>query len=276
MLEAWQGLEGLLEVLGVDEPPMALLLADEAPDEAYHPVEMDLPTVEKEKAGQIDYEKLQANFSCAMSHIWLARKKKKPAYFSASNFGCPGAAFWLGFNKPQIQSIIHYVSSGIPGQMEGEHYLDSPEVCSAVFDYADPATPPKPYVVIKPLEITTPDEQPQFFTFFCRPESLAGLHQLASYVDGSAEAVRSPFAPGCGSLWAWPMHYQAQGISTAVLGGWDPSARKFYKTDELSFTVPPKMFGRMCSRWPDSFLTREAWKVSRAKAARSSKTWGKG
>ena len=44
---------------------------------------------------------------------------------------------------------------------------------------------------------------------------------------------------------AWPFHYLAKGLNKAVLGGWDPSARKYFKTDELTFTVPPKMFSEM-------------------------------
>ncbi len=41
-----------------------------------------------------------------MGHIWRARKKQSIAYFSAEQFGCPGGAFWLGFNKPQAETIM--------------------------------------------------------------------------------------------------------------------------------------------------------------------------
>ena len=265
-----------MDVLGLDEMPMATITADSPPEEGFHPERMDTPTAAKEQAGQIDYQKMAQGFSCAMGHVWRARKKNRPAWFSAEHFGCPGAAFWLGFNKPQIQSVIGYVSSGIPNQREGEHYLATPQECAAVFEEADPETPPQSYMVVKSLELVAEDETPHCFTFFCRPEAMAGLHQLASYVTGQAEAVRSPFAPGCGSLWSWSKYYQRKGIKTAVLGGWDPSARKYYKTDEISFTVPPDMFEQMCQTWQNSFLTKHAWKISSAKIARSKKKWGEG
>ena len=116
-----------LERLGLDEPPMGVFYTDQQPEEGYSPKPMDLPTRAKEMADAIDWPQVFGNFSCAMGHIWRARKKKTAAFFSAERFGCPGAAFWLGFNKPQVETIIHYVSSGIPDRMEGEWYCESPD-----------------------------------------------------------------------------------------------------------------------------------------------------
>jgi hypothetical protein len=72
----------------------------------------------------------------------------------------------------------------------------------------------------------------------------------------------------------WPLHYLSKGIDKAVVGGWDPSARKFYKTDELSFTVPYQMFSDMLSRFEDSFLKTDTWTTVQKKIKRSKKTWG--
>jgi hypothetical protein len=72
----------------------------------------------------------------------------------------------------------------------------------------------------------------------------------------------------------WPLHYLAKGQNKAVIGGWDPSARKFFKTDELSFTVPFPMFKDMLNRYSDSFLTTKTWAVVQKKIARSKNAWG--
>jgi len=111
-----KSLPKFLEILGLDEEPMGL----------FYTKPMDLPTREKEINNKIDWQATFGQFSCVMGHIWRARKKKTAAYFNARQFGCPGCAFWLGFMKPQTETIIHYVSTGIPGQMEGELYCDSP------------------------------------------------------------------------------------------------------------------------------------------------------
>jgi uncharacterized protein (DUF169 family) len=120
-----KSLPNFLEVLGLDEEPMGLFYTDKKPAEGFSPKRIDLPTREKEIKNEIDWQTVFGQFSCVMGHIWRARKKKAAAYFSAELFGCPGGAFWLGFNKPQTETIINYVSTGIPNWTEGELYCGS-------------------------------------------------------------------------------------------------------------------------------------------------------
>lgn len=269
-----QALPSFLDKAGLSETPMGVVFTDQEPKGAFSPDKADLPTIEKEKANAIDWPSLFGNFSCAIGHIWRARKKKTAACFSAERFGCPGCAFWMGFNKPQVETIIHYVSTGIPGRMEGEFYCDSPDVLRGIFNRIDPEPAPKPYCVFKPVDQFTDDETPLLVVFFARPESLCGIHQLATFVTQDPEVVASPWSAACGGMIAWPMHYLAQGRTKAVLGGWDPSARKFFKGDELSFTVPYSMFADMVRRHEESFLKTGTWQIVRKKIARSKKMWG--
>jgi uncharacterized protein (DUF169 family) len=263
-----------LEVLRLDEEPMGIFYTDEQPAEGFSPKPMDMPTKEKETKNEIDWQSVFGQFSCAMGHIWRARKKKTTAYFSATQFGCPGGAFWLGFNKPQTETIIHYVSTGIPNWTEGEFYCDSPDELRRIFEYVDPRPAPNTFCVVKPLSKFSEAEDPELITFFTRPESLSGLHQLAAYVTNDPEVVVSPWGAGCGSAVIWPLHYLSKGENRAVIGGWDPSARKFFKTDELSFTVPLAMFGDMLNRFEESFLKTKSWATVQKKIERSKKTWG--
>ncbi|UCF85282.1 MAG: DUF169 domain-containing protein, partial [Desulfobacteraceae bacterium] len=182
----------------------------------------------------------------------------------------------LGFMKPQTELIIHYVSTGIPERMQGELYCDSPDELRRIFDYIDPRPAPKEFCVVKPLSIFKAEEEPEFVAFFARPETLCGLHQLAAFVTNDPEVVASPWGAACTNLITWPLKYLANGENRAVLGGWDPSARKFFKTDELTFTLPYKMFGQMLERFEQSFLTTKTWTIVRKKIARSQKTWGGG
>ena len=103
---------------------------------------------------------------------------------------------------------------------------------------------------------------------------MTGLHQLAAFVTNDPEVVVSPWGAGCGSILAWPLHYLSKGQNKAVIGGWDPSARKFFKTDELSFTVPFQMFTEMLKRHSESFLTTKSWETVQKKIERSKKAWG--
>ncbi len=266
-------LPGFLERLGLDEVPMGMFFTDKKPDEGYSPDPSDLPTRDKEKENAVDWQGVFSKFSCVMGKLWLARKKQTAAWFSAENFGCPGGAFWLGFNKPQSETIIHYVSTGIPDRMEGEFYCDSPDVLREIFSQVDPMPAPRPYCVFKPLTQFSEDEIPALVSFFLRPESLCGLHQLAAFVSHDPEVVASPWSAACGSLGAWPLHYLQRGEQRAVVGGWDPSARKFFKTDELSFTVPYDMFLTMLDQYPDSFLKTKTWANVQKKINKSKKAW---
>jgi len=253
---------------------MGLFYTDEKPIEGLSPKPIDLPTREKEIKNEIDWQKVFGQFSCVMGHIWRARKKKAAAYFSAEQFGCPGGAFWLGFNKPQTETIINYVSTGIPNWTEGELYCDSPDELRPIFEYVDPRPAPHKFCVVKPISKFSDNEVPELIAFFTRPESLCGLHQLAAFVTNDPEVVVSPWGAACGNIAAWPLHYLSKGQNRAVIGGWDPSARKFFKTDELSFTVPFQMFKEMLNRFDESFLTTKTWATVQKKILRSKKTWG--
>jgi uncharacterized protein (DUF169 family) len=262
-----------LETLGLDEEPMGIFYTDEEPAEGFSPKPNELPTRAKEMKNEIDWQQVFSQFSCVMGHIWRARKKQAIAYFSAEQFGCPGGAFWLGFNKPQAETIINYVTTGIPNWTEGELYCDSPDTLRKIFDYVDPRPAPRKFCVVKPVGQFSDAEVPELVAFFTRPESLSGLHQLAAYVTGDPEVVVSPWGAGCGNVVVWPLHYLSKGQNKAVIGGWDPSARKFFKTDELSFTVPYKMFEDMIERFNGSFLTTKTWSTVQKKIERSKKTW---
>lgn len=260
-------LRQLLEILDLDEFPMALLFGDQQPDGGFSPVRNRLPSVKEEEEGTVDMAEVFKEFSCAMGHIWRARKKRKTAWFSAEHWGCLGGAYWMGFNKPQLDCIVKYVS-------QGERYCDTYESMRKIFDSFDPEPIPSRYLIFKPFDLLEPGEEPVFVTFFVRPESLSGLHQLAMYVTNDIEVVQSPWGAGCSGLVSWPMKYMKRGTPKAVLGGWDPSARQFYKTDELSFTVPYTMFMDMVQSWDASFLSRDQWVNVRKKIDRSRRAWG--
>lgn len=272
--EVVKSLPKFLEVLGLDEAPMGIFFTNEKPVDGFSPKPMDLPMREKEMKNEIDWQAVFTQFSCVIGNIWRARKKKTMAYFSAEQFGCPGGAFWLGFLKPQAETIIHYVSTGIPNRMEGEFYCDSPDNLRQMFEYVDPKPASHKFCIFKPLNSFTEEENPELVTFFVRPEVLSGLHQLATFLTNDPEVVVSPWSAACGSLVAWPLHYLSKGLNKAVIGGWDPSARKFFKTDELSFTVPFGMFAEMTNRFDESFLKTSTWANVQKKITRSKKAWG--
>ena len=263
-----------MEALGLDEEPMGMYYTNHQPEEGFFPKKGELPSVQQEVRGEVNFGSLFENFSCVIGNIWLARRKKSVAYFDREHFGCLGGAFYLGFLKPQLDFVAHYVSSGIPGHVEGEHYLESPEVTRSFFKSVDPPPAPARFCVFKPASQFVGNEKPVVVTFFARAEVIAGLNQLATFVTNDFEAVSSPFGAGCTNIVTWPLKYLSEGKLKAVIGGWDPSDRKFLKTDEITFAVPYEMFKRMTVRWPESFLNTKTWAIVKKKIALSKKAWG--
>lgn len=266
--------ERFIEVLGLNEEPMGMHYTDVKPEVGISPKPGILPSIEQEAKGEVDWGALFSDFACVISILWRARRKRTAACFDREHFGCLGGAFYLGFLKPQLNFITYYVSTGMPEQMEGERYLESPEITRHFFESIDPRPAPAQYCAFKPITQFEPDEQPEVVIFFARPEVVGGLNQLATFVTNDFEAVYSPFGAGCSNIVTWPLRYLAQGRLKAVLGGWDPSDRKYLKTDEITFTVPFEMFRRMVDRWQESFLTTKTWATVKKKIDRSRKVWG--
>jgi len=153
-------------------------------------------------------------------------------------------------------------------------YIESPDQLRRIFEDIDPRPAPKKYCILKPLDLFASTEEPELVSFFARPEVLCGLHQLAAFVTNDPEVVASPWGAACTNLIGWPLKYLEKGQSKAVLGGWDPSARKFFKNDELSFTVPYQLFLDMLDRFEGSFLAQKTWPIVQKKIERSKKVWG--
>ena len=265
----------LLELLGHEEAPFGVHYSDAKP-EGFGPREGELFTRERERTGQINWANAFGNnFSCLVGNIWLARKKKKAAWISHEACGCMGGGFYSGMYAPYLETNILYVSTGIPGTpFEGEHYLPSPESMRAFMEDIAPPLAPKKYCVIKPLDQFTEADPPLVVTFFARPEVINRLCSLVFYATGDHHAVASPFSAGCGSLIAWPLTYWRRGEKRAVLGGFDISARRFLKTDELTFAVPFPLYEHMLAVMEESALTRGTWANTRKKVFKSRRAWG--
>jgi uncharacterized protein (DUF169 family) len=268
-----QELADFLEALGCTEEPMGMYYTHQEPVEGVTPKKGCLPSVEQEARNEIDYSGLWKDWSCVLGKIWIARKQKTAAYFDRNRYGCLGGAFFLGYLKPQLEFIVRYVSTGIPNVLEGEHYFESPEAVRNFYEHIDPRPAPNAFCVFKPVTQFAEHEEPEVVVFFARPEVISGLHQLATFVTGDVEVVASPFGSGCANIVTWPIKYLAQGKMRAVLGGWDPSQRRFLKTDELTFALPFPMYSLMVNRWRESFLTADAWKVVKQKIVKSRKAW---
>ncbi|MGE4552722.1 MAG: DUF169 domain-containing protein [Desulfovibrionaceae bacterium] len=270
------GTAAFLAHLGLGEEPFGVHYADTKPDTAYGPKVGTPISRELEDAGKIDMQEVMKTFSCVMGNVWLARKKRAAAFISTEEYGCVGGAYYCSMMKPHLRFIEHYVSTGFEGTpLQGERYMPNPDAMRKFLLRVNPRKAPGKYCIFKPLSQFTGGEEPEFVIFFARPEVLTGLFVQAVFATGDMDCVVSPFGAGCTGLLGWPLYYKEKGLEKAVLGGLDPSARKFMKTDELTFTVSLGFYEKMLAALPESMFTHETdWRSVRKKVERSAKAWG--
>jgi uncharacterized protein (DUF169 family) len=266
----------LLQYLGSSEEPFGVHYDDTKPENAYGPRVGVHISRELEDQGKLDMQEVMKSFSCVMGNVWLARKKHGAAFISTEEYGCVGGAYYCSMMKPHLRFIEHYVSTGFDGTpLHGERYMPGPEAMRNFMLEVNPRKAPAKYCIFKPLSRFSEGKEPEFVIFFARPEVLSGLYTHAVFTTGDMECVVSPFGAGCTNMVSWPLYYKERGVEKAVIGGFDPSARKFMKTDELTFTVPWSLYGKMLSALPQSMFNHDTdWKNVRKKVERSAKAWG--
>lgn len=272
------GTATFLEYLGLNEEPFGVHYSDVKPDKAYGPKPGTPISRELEDRGELDMQEVRKTFSCVMGNVWLARKKRAASFISSEEYGCPGGVYYCSMMKPHLRVIEHYVSTGYEGTpMHGERYMPNPDAMREFMLKVNPREATGKYCIFKPLSHFTDDEKPEFVIFFARPEVLSGLFTQAVFTTGDIDCVVSPFGAGCTNMLGWPLYYKGQGLEKAVIGGFDPSARKFMKTDELTFTVSLELYEKMLAALPESMFTHETdWTSVRKKVSRSAKAWGEG
>ena len=265
-----------MEHLGLNEEPFGVYYSNTKPENAYGPKAGTPISRELEERGEVNMQEVMKNFSCVIGNIWLARKKRSAAFISTEEYGCPGGIYYCSMLKPHLRFIEHYVSTGFPGTpLHGERYMRDPDAMRAFMEKVNPRKAPAKYCIFKPLSLFTDGQDPEFVIFFARPEVLTGLFTQAVFTTGDMECVVSPFGAGCTNIVSWPLYYKEQGKEKAVIGGFDPSARKYMKVDELTFTVPLSLYEKMLAALPESIFNQDTeWKNVRKKVARSAKAWG--
>ena len=195
---------------------------------------------------------------CLFALLGKTRTEGVPVALSPSHHGCPGGGYYLGFLETPREGIEYFLSCGIPGKMEGERYLRTPELARARFAKVPVRPAPKRYGLFTRADMPHSPVDPEVVIFFASPDLLAGLHFLTSF-DREDDAVTAPFSSGCGAIVTLPLAEGVRSDPRAVLGLFDLSARPYVEKNLLTFAVPFGLFTRMADNIPESFLTTRTW-----------------
>ena len=261
----------IAKALNLKYQPVAIVWSDEKPEKAM---------VFKE-----------GKFGCVM---WMlaAAAKGKTAAFDKKTYGCWGGGVGVGFgnqylNFPAgIDCFYYFLSIGnnswekgrqmankiepVAGKdfvekfLEGEGYMNSPELVKQFIDNMPIMEVPKKYVIFKPLSDIVPEkEEPQVIVFIADPDQLSALTVLAKYGRPGNDNVIVPFGAGCQQIGIFAYREAQSESPRAVLGLTDLSARnnlkKLLDRNVFSFTVPWRMFKEMEDNVEGSFLQKNTW-----------------
>ena len=227
------------EVLGLKESPFGIYYTNDRPE------------------GVTPKEGISA---CMMALFHNARKNGTTVYFDKGHFGCPGGAYYMGFFESPRPKIEYFLSCGIPGEMEGERYIKTPERAREYFTRMIPRRAPATYCVFKPIDQFQREVEPEVVTFFVPPDILSGLFTLTNYALERTDAVSAPFGSGCSTILTYPLKEAGREQPHAILGMFDVSARPVMESDILTLAMPYSVFLKLLENVSGSFLETESWK----------------
>lgn len=197
---------------------------------------------------------------CMIGLLQNARKKGETVYFDKEHFGCPGGGYYMGFLESARPNIEYFLSCGIPGQMEGERYIRTPEKAREYFGRMKPRRAPAFYCVFKPIEKFQDDEKPEVVAFFVPPDTLSGLFTLTNYTLEILDGVNAPFGSGCSTILTYPLKEAEKEQPHAILGMFDVSARPMVEREILTLAMPYSIFLKLLENVSGSFLETGSWK----------------
>ena len=195
---------------------------------------------------------------CLLAQL-AAVRKGETFCADARGLGCFGAKRYLGFVTDVMPHFEHFLSCGIPGQLEGERYKKTPEIVKELVAKAPVFEAPGRYIVFKRWDKLEAPDEPEVVIFFATPDVLSGLFTLAGFDESDPHAVKAPFAAGCGTIVQYPYLEARSDRPQSIVGMFDVSARPFVPAGVLTFAAPMAKFARMVDNMEESFLITDSW-----------------
>jgi Uncharacterised ArCR, COG2043 len=201
--------------------------------------------------------------SCLICELAKVRNGESIAY-DAEAIACGGAKRYLGYTETIRPNFEYFLSCGIPGEMEGERYIRTPEMVVELQKHQQTIQDAKGnYIIFKRWDMIQEFDKPAVVIFFAKPDVLSGLFTLANFDQTEPNSTFTPFGAGCGSIVHYPYLEKDKERPRAVIGMFDPSARPCVPADILSFAVPMVKFEKMIQYMEESFLITGTWETIR-------------
>jgi uncharacterized protein (DUF169 family) len=211
-----------------------------------------------------DKESTETDTHCLICDLAPVRKGAT-RWFSEETIRCSGGRRYLGFDTELRPNFAHFLSCGIPGELEGERYKRSPSLVEDYLEGQPDFEAPRRAILFKRWDALDETDSPEVVIFLATPDVLSGLFTLANFDEIDPQAVITPFGSGCSSIVYHPYKELDSDHPRAVLGMFDVSARPCVPPNVLSFAVPWPKFTRMVDQMDESFLITDSWRKVRSR-----------
>jgi uncharacterized protein (DUF169 family) len=196
--------------------------------------------------------------SCLICELAKVRNGES-YYYNKETIACGGAKRYLGYSADIMPNFEYFLSCGIPGKMEGERYIRTPEMVKEIQRNQVQIPANGRNIIFKRWDKSDENDQPELVIFFAKPDVLSGLFTLANFDQTEPNTTIAPFGAGCGSIIHYPYLEINSDRPRAVIGLFDPSARPCVGENVLSFSFPFVKFEKMISYMEESFLITDTW-----------------
>lgn len=208
----------------------------------------------------------EQKWKCFIGELAKVRKGRSLT-FNQEAVSCGGGKKYLGFTNKLRPGFEYFLSCGSE-DIEGERYLQSPELVEKFLANA-PWTPAKgKWVVFKRWDMLSDEDKPEVVIFFAKPDVLSGLFTLAGFDREDMNGTIAPFGSGCSSIIQYPLAECLNPKPRAVLGMLDVSARTYVQENVMSFALPIKRLEEITGYMEETFLITGSWEKVRERINR--------
>ena len=213
---------------------------------------------------------------CIVCQLGQARNGT-PLAFDGSSVTCRGGLMYTGYSCERPPGFRFFLSYGKEGVVEGERYKQTPEIVDAWEKLIPAFSAAGKQIVFTRWDNLAEADNPAAVIFFARPEVMSSLFTLANFDRSDPHDVICPIGSGCNSIiyYPWLEQQKPAGDQKAVLGMFDPSARKCVQLDLMTMAFPMKKFTKVIGFMEESFLITKTWETVMKKIGKSGALHGR-
>lgn len=192
----------------------------------------------------------QRGYTCLYAQLARVHKGEALA-FDPGNLGCFGAmkSIYGGYNEEAEVKLL----------VEIERFKKDRECVRSMCSVNPKAAPKGRYIIFKPWNTLTEEDNPEIVCIFAKPDMISALHTWTSFDISQLDNVIVPHGAGCEVMLTFAFAENERESPRCVLGGMDTAMRLCLKSDIQTFSIAYKRFEEMAVFADETFLDTYIW-----------------